>query len=1005
MGECTPTGMDSPAAKMASGAGAAPSASAGTGTSTPLAAVTTGLGAVRRGSAGTDSGSIFDGMTPGSDPGSGQKPKGGQPLPVQVITAKKTPPETCWFECGTTTGLLNIGNARSVRWCCSPCNGSRKGLDAQGRADDAAKASLSKMKTFQQGEYKALVRRCRIRPGAVAEGVAGSADRRSAVQSFFAEVRQTVGVMDEIPVLWPDQGEFVAYFQHTKGYTREAAELKWEQEKASPDTGRRGQGSGLRLAVLGVPRTLGQHAQVQSRSLASSTELTDAAEGQAALKRMRFGSFNTSLASQAFAEAGGGIFRPGATSSTGQASAASALFAPLVSDDLGVQPEALDRVVSVRIRGQVCDDGQSETEPLVVLQPVSPRRATGARATRRVPAAAHSPAASARPSFPVPLAAAPAHALYPVLPCARARPWPCARVRCLRRAPLPTPPLSAFLSAAACRAPAHALAPRRHENDRLEAILGKAESGSLQGQSLVLVRAAGVKYATLHHQLYAGGRANPMKTLRTRLTKDQVPEQHTAEVQSAIDQCAVILDRLATFKQKASEWVMDTVAGQVNELRSLVAQAEEAMDKLRSLGQTIKEEAAAGRNDRSKQKRKDQQELAGKARVFTDRNLPGCVLRFMCGLELVEPMTPEGQAKRYISNRTEHVQDISLASLGQFNWWNVETPEGRAHAVVHGAAGWRHARLHTRAHQLGTRGAGGGGGGWVLAAAAAVRRVRCVCVRCVRVRALHVLCASGDARTLASLATAVGDLTVVQARFAQHKVAEAHKFSPAHQCCQFRIKPSAQAGSPYAYERCEWLPKTLRDSGCQPENTRTFGGPWLLANPVGFHRFGMSGLPLSGIGQFWAVLRGSVLVMTWPFATFLDVNVQPDAALEFMSEISVAEWDRLSGEASWAVCSPKHVVWIPYAHVALAVSLQDGEATEMISAPVISTLLCAGLPARDRNALLRSFMSFGADVGDQKPWQAIVSGITTWFRACGATADSTDDDDNEGSDADAQTVA
>ena len=327
MGECTPTGMDSPAAKMASGAGAAPSASAGTGTSTPLAAVTTGLGAVRRGSAGTDSGSIFDGMTPGSDPGSGQKPKGGQPLPVQVITAKKTPPETCWFECGTTTGLLNIGNARSVRWCCSPCNGSRKGLDAQGRADDAAKASLSKMKTFQQGEYKALVRRCRIRPGAVAEGVAGSADRRSAVQSFFAEVRQTVGVMDEIPVLWPDQGEFVAYFQHTKGYTREAAELKWEQEKASPDTGRRGQGSGLRLAVLGVPRTLGQHAQVQSRSLASSTELTDAAEGQAALKRMRFGSFNTSLASQAFAEAGGGIFRPGATSSTGQASAASALFA------------------------------------------------------------------------------------------------------------------------------------------------------------------------------------------------------------------------------------------------------------------------------------------------------------------------------------------------------------------------------------------------------------------------------------------------------------------------------------------------------------------------------------------------------------------------------------------------------------------------------------------------------------------------------------------------------
>ena len=538
--------------------------------------------------------------------------------------------------------------------------------------------------------------------------------------------------------------------------------------------------------------------------------------------------------------------------------------------------------------------------------------------------------------------------------------------------------------------------------------MGKAESGSLQGQSLVLVRAAGVKYATWHHKQYAGGRANPMKTLRTRLTKDQVPAQHTAAVETAIAECVVILDRLSAFKQKAAEWVMDTVAGQVNELRALVAQAEESMDKLRSLGQTIKEDAAAGRNDRSKQKRKEQQELAGKARLFTDRNLPGCVLRFMSGLDLVEPMSPVGQAKRYISNRTEHVQAISVASLGQFNWWNVDTPEGLGEHMrwcMGRRAGVMRARAHANtssapaAHVRGRQGQRAGGGG------AGATRAVCASARLRRVLlAVRLLRSSGDAHMLASLVTAAGDLTVVQARFAQHVVAETHKFSPAHQCCQLRIKPSGQAGSPYAYERCEWLPKTLRDSGCQPEKVRTFGGPWLLANPVGFHRFGMQGLPLSGIGQFWSVLRGSVLVMTWPFATFLAVNVQPDAALDFMSEISVAEWDRLSGEASWAVCSPKHVVWVPYAHVALAVSLQDGQATEMISAPVVSTPLCAGLPARNRNALLRSFMSFGADIGDQQPWAAIVSGLTTWFRACGATADSTDDE-NEGSDAGTQTVA
>ena len=262
---------------------------------------------------------------------------------------------------------------------------------------------------------------------------------------------------------------------------------------------------------------------------------------------------------------------------------------------------------------------------------------------------------------------------------------------------------------------------------------------------------------------------------------------------------------------------------------------------------------------------------------------------------------------------------------------------------------------------------------------------------------------SGDAQTLAILVDAVGDLTVPRARFAKHAVAREHANSPAHQCCQFRVKASGQAGSANAFERFEWLPKALRDNGCLPENARTFGGPWLLANPVGFHRFGMQGVPISGVGQFWTVLRGSVLTMAWPFATFLDVNVQPDLALEFMNDMSVRDWDRLSGEASWAVCSVGHVVWIPYAHVALAVSLQDGQAAEMLTTPVVSTPLCAALPARDRNALLQSFVSFGAEIGEQKPWVEIVSGMTAWLRACGATADETDGE-AEGSESGARTV-
>ena len=206
--------------------------------------------------------------------------------------------------------------------------------------------------------------------------------------------------------------------------------------------------------------------------------------------------------------------------------------------------------------------------------------------------------------------------------------------------------------------------------------MAKAESGSLQGQSLVSVQAAGIRYAVEAHKALTGGRANAMKTLKTTLTKGQVPADQVSAAEAAIAEFGTTMDKLLAFKQKAGDWVMDSVASQVNELRALVAQADETMAKLRSLGQAIKADTAAVRADRSKQKRKEQQELAGKARLFTDRALPGCVLRFMSGLDLVEPLSAATHPRLYISNRTEHVQAVSVASLAQFSWWRTDTAQG-----------------------------------------------------------------------------------------------------------------------------------------------------------------------------------------------------------------------------------------------------------------------------------------------------------------------------------------
>ena len=167
-----------------------------------------------------------------------------------------------------------------------------------------------------------------------------------------------------------------------------------------------------------------------------------------------------------------------------------------------------------------------------------------------------------------------------------------------------------------------------------------------------------------------------MKTLKTRLTKGQVPADQVSAAEAAIAEFVATMDKLLAFKQKAGDWVMDSVASQVNELRALVAQADETMAKLRSLEQAIKTDTAAVKADRSKQKRKEQQEFAGKARLFTDRALPGCVLRFVSGLDLVEPLSAATHPKLYISNRTEHVQAVSVDSLARFSWWRTDTVQG-----------------------------------------------------------------------------------------------------------------------------------------------------------------------------------------------------------------------------------------------------------------------------------------------------------------------------------------
>ena len=219
---------------------------------------------------------------------------------------------SCWFECGTTENLYNIGTTRYIKFTCGLCNSSRKSLESQARVSPAFKTHLEGMKKNKQGMYKAKVRAGRLVPGS-AEGPSSFNERARMIAEYSQEVSIQASVADQGVILWPNEEEYVAYRKNNHNMTDPQARAAWTAAINNPDILKRGSGVNTRVPIAGIPRTVGSVARISSRRVNVFTAINNQDQLNIAAGRMNVGALPAPTSGE-FNDVGGSMFRPAAAS-------------------------------------------------------------------------------------------------------------------------------------------------------------------------------------------------------------------------------------------------------------------------------------------------------------------------------------------------------------------------------------------------------------------------------------------------------------------------------------------------------------------------------------------------------------------------------------------------------------------------------------------------------------------------------------------------------------------
>ena len=160
------------------------------------------------------------------------------------------------------------------------------------------------------------------------------------------------------------------------------------------------------------------------------------------------------------------------------------------------------------------------------------------------------------------------------------------------------------------------------------------------------------------------------------------------------------------------------------------------------------------------------------------------------------------------------------------------------------------------------------------------------------------------------------------------------------ECSMIRLVPRTSD----SFDAFEWVPGSLKDKQCLPENTSSFGSPWILRNAASAPRFGSKVWPCPGLGAFVAQITGPALYMMWPVAWTASINVSMDDAWTYTSSMQPKEFDAFWSQAVYhCALHPDEVLWLPYGWSAVMVSLEQDadDSSKALLVPFANTKLLA----------------------------------------------------------------